>query len=131
MNNGFKFELSFTELLYGVVIGNAIARISSLEASKRNIFILVAIMIAIDDYAFWHLEQTNINYKKPWTSAAMFVTDAIILLSWYSMVIAADSYASVFFLCATVFFVLTTVWEIIFRTIPFKTEFLEMVIFRW
>ena len=71
-------KFTFTELLYGVVIGTAITRIGSLSLTKDTILLIVALVLVFDDYLLYHqdvqkIEGTGRNF------VSLFLFDMVVL----------------------------------------------------
>lgn len=74
-------KFTFTELLYGVVIGTAITRIGSLSLTKYTILLIVALVLVFDDYLLYHqdvqkIEGTGRHF------VSLFLFDMVVLAAW-------------------------------------------------
>lgn len=106
-------SFSFTELLYGIVIGIAIARIESFAVTRESALILVALLLAFEDYLVFHFEVESI----PDTGrnfVLLFCLDVLTLACWYSVVIASSYSISIFFTALAAYFFATTMWSTTF-----------------
>jgi hypothetical protein len=106
-------SVSFTELLYGVVIGAALQRIE-LGWSTKNILLILSLIIVIQDFFFYYhdipgLDLTN-SLKK---QRLLFVLDMLVLGAWYSLSLAEN--ITTFLVCLTIFFFIVSIWESFLR----------------
>jgi len=109
--------VTFTELLYSVVIGTAITRIDSLELTQANILLLVALLIIFDDYFLYHHAVTDVEHTSK-NAIGLFWLDMVVLLIWYAVAISTQYSLPVFFFCVSIFFISTSIWELIFSKEP-------------
>lgn len=109
--------ITFTELLYSVVIGTAITRIDSLVVSQSNVLLLVALLIVFDDYFLYHHEVVDIEYSGK-NAIGLFWLDMLVLLVWYAVSISTQYSVAAFFMCVATFFLSTSIWELIFSKEP-------------
>jgi len=98
-----------TEVLYGIVIANAIYELT-LEVNFRNATLLLALGILIADWVEYHLsvqgiEMSDLRY------AVMLVLDVTLLLVWYLLTTVPEGEFPVFILLTVVFFGLVGVWS--------------------
>ena len=106
-------KFTFTELLYGVVIGTAITRIGALALTQDTILLIVALVLVFDDYLLYHqdvqkIEGTGRNF------VSLFLFDMLVLASWYTLVLSTTYPMPVFLVCVAIFFAATSVWECLF-----------------
>lgn len=105
--------LSFTELVYGVVIGSAFTQFTGLELTARNGFLLVALFLILNDYLLYHHEARDIPSSGD-RVIPLFWFDMTVLLAWYGVVLAASRGAAVYLYAVSVFYAVTALWETVF-----------------
>lgn len=105
--------LSFTELVYGVVIGSAFSQFTGLEATTRNGFLLVALFLILSDYLLYHYEARGISSSGD-RVIPLFWLDMTVLVTWYGIVLAAARSAEIYLYAVAAFYATTAVWEAVF-----------------
>ena len=105
--------ITFTELLYSVVIGTAITRIESLSADRGNVLLILALVVVFDDYLLYHQKVDTIAYSGR-NEVLVFWLDMLVLGSWYCLSLAARGSLRSFWMSAALFFCATSVWEVVF-----------------
>ena len=116
-------SVSFTELLYGVVIGAALQRIK-LDLSQENILLVLSLIIITQDFFFYHLA---ISAKPPSNQPLLFLLDMLVLGAWYPLSLAQDIFT--FLSCLTIFFLIVSIWESLFgRSRPFRSHHVPVFI---
>lgn len=90
-NNGTSGKLSFTftELLYGVLIGAALQNVKGLLPIQENVLLLVAVILVADDYFHYHRDVKTINNSGK-AEIKIFFLDMLVLAAWYSLALAAQ-----------------------------------------
>ena len=64
VENGNKLiTISFTALLYGVVIDAALHRLHRLELTPPNLLLIIALILVIQDFFFYHEDMKALNLK--------------------------------------------------------------------
>jgi len=121
--NTFSRKLSFTDILYGVVISIAITRIS-LRFSTKNYMLLIALLILIDDWLDYHI---SISFEIESMNARMFlltfVIDISILLVWNLSTIAKPEQLTIYLFLLSIFYILALVWNFVTKITPIKRFF--------
>lgn len=115
--------LSFTELLYGVVIGAAVTRISALELTRETVLLLVALVLVFDDYLLYHQRVDTIAGTGR-NAVSLFLVDMLVLGAWHGLVLATNYTTSVFLAWVSVFFSATSIWDWLFSEGPFLRRLL-------
>lgn len=123
--------VSFTALLYGVVIDATLHRLHSLEPTITHVLILVALAIVVQDFFFYHEDMKMINdvFAKEAKAAAtpaerrvmeaerrrkernVFICDLLVLGAWFTLSLAASAPLRTYLLCLAIFFVSVGIWE--------------------
>jgi hypothetical protein len=106
-------KFTFTELLYGVVIGTAITRIGSLSLTQDTILLIVSLVLVFDDYLLYHEDVQNIEGTGR-NFVLLFLLDMVVLAAWYALVLSTAYAVPVFLTCVAVFFAATSIWEWLF-----------------
>jgi hypothetical protein len=106
-------SVTFTELLYCVVIGTAITRIESLAPSRPTILLWVALLLVFDDYFLYHREVSRIA-RSGRAATLLFWLDMLVLAVWYGLALSSREPIRFFLLWAALFFAATSLWEIAF-----------------
>lgn len=104
-------EIGFTEVLYGVVVANAIYQIE-FGLTVRNWMLILALGFILGDWieyqsAVRDAPETTGNY------VTAFVLDVVILIVWYLMTILASAELGWFLGIGAVFFFLQAVWDVL------------------
>lgn len=107
--------VTFTELIYGVVIGTAVTGVTGLELSAQMGMILLALAVVFDDYLLYHFEVQGIaasgrNFIK------MFVLDLVVLAAWYALYLSAADRPDLYWALLAFFFVTTSIWAMAFSS---------------
>jgi hypothetical protein len=102
-------SVGLTEVLYGVVIANAIYELGY-GLNFRNALLLFALGILVADWVEYQLstqalELSDLRYSM------MLVLDMLILLCWYLLTIVPEDMFSQFILLTGLFFGLVGVWS--------------------
>lgn len=105
--------LSFTDLVYGVVIGSAFNQFTGLEVSTQNALLLICLFIILNDYLLYHYEVREIPHSGQ-RVVTLFWLDMLVLLAWYGMVLASARSMDAFLLAVSGFYTMTAVWETVF-----------------
>ena len=58
-----SITISFTALLYGVVIDVTLHRIHSLSFSPSNVLLVIAVLLVIQDFFFYHEDMKSFNFR--------------------------------------------------------------------
>ncbi len=118
--NTFSRKLSFTDILYGVVISIAITRIS-LKFNAQNYMLLIALLILIDDWLDYHIslsfEIKSMNTKM---FLLTFIIDVSILLVWNLSAITKPEQLTTYFFLLSVFYTLALVWNFVTKITTIK-----------
>lgn len=109
MSGAESLQIGFTEVLYGVVVANAIYQLE-FELVFRNFMLLLAFTIILGDWieyqiALGDVPGTTSNY------VVAFVFDVVILVVWYFLTIVPASALDWFFIIASAFFLLQATWD--------------------
>lgn len=104
-----RLDIGFTEVLYGVVVANAIYQIE-FGLTLRNWMLILALGLILGDWieyqsAVRDAPETTGNY------VTAFVLDIVILIVWYLMTILASPDLHWFFGIGAVFFALQAAWD--------------------
>lgn len=110
---GLEEGLSFTDLLYGVVIGSAFGHFTGLEPSVQNGLLLVSLFLILDDYLLYHHEVRG-TARTGRRVVVLFWLDVLVLLAWYATVLAAGRSVEAFLLAVAGFYMTTALWEAVF-----------------
>src|SRR4029453_11890718 len=94
-----RITISFTELLYGVVIGAALQRVE-LSLSLKNILLILALIIVVQAFLFYHQDILDLD-PNPSKYRLTFVLDMLVLGSWYPLSLAPD--IVIFLCCLSIF----------------------------
>ncbi len=118
--NTFSRKLSFTDILYGVVISIAITRVS-LKFNTQNYMLLIALLILIDDWLDYHI---SLSFEIKSMNAKMFLLtfaiDISILLVWNLSTIAKPEQLTIYFFLLSIFYILALVWNFVTKITPIK-----------
>jgi hypothetical protein len=102
-------SVSFTELLYGVVIGAALQRIE-LSLSLKNVLLILSLIIVVQDFFFYYHDISDLDLtSSPKNQRLLFVFDMLVLGAWYSLSLAENIITFLF--CLIAFFLVVSVWE--------------------
>lgn len=106
---GDSLGIEFTDVIYGVVIGNAVLNLN-LEPSAGNLLLIVALVIIMDDWVSYRLsvqmaDPTGRNYLMA------FVLDMAILVTWYLSTTVDPHRVEIFLAVLGLFFFLQGVWD--------------------
>jgi hypothetical protein len=104
--------VTFTALLYSVVIGVAFQNISSLAWSEKNLLMVLALLVVFDDYFLYHHDIKKVPDTGP-NQIFVFWADIAVLAMWYGVSLATAYGHAVFFGYVAGFYGLTTFWEAI------------------
>ncbi len=109
MSDSAALQIGFTEVLYGVVVANAIYQLE-FALVFRNYMLLLAFAFILGD---WIEYQISLGEVPSGTSnyVAAFVLDVVILIVWYFLTIIPASELDWFFVIAGVFFLLQASWD--------------------
>jgi hypothetical protein len=102
--------LTFTALLYSVVIGLAFQRIDELRITEANVLMVIALVLIFDDYLLYTLEIPTIAAS----DFELFWWDIAALAIWYGLVLTTPEGVAPFFLVAGLFYALTSTWKAIY-----------------
>lgn len=102
-------HVEFTDVLYGVVIANAIYRLT-FGLTVGNAMVLLALAFVVDDWVAYRLsldevDPTARNY------AVALVLDVLVLVVWYLLTVVPTDSSVPFLLVAAAFFFLAGVWD--------------------
>jgi hypothetical protein len=125
-----RISISFTALLYGVVIDAALHRVHDTSFTPANVLLFAALIIVIQDFFFYHedLKRLNVTLAKAEMelppaqkleaereqmreTRTIFVFDVALLGAWYVLAVSADSTLQTYLLCLTAFFASVGVWN--------------------
>ena len=109
--SGAISKISFTDLLYAVVIGDSWLQIRDV-ISVKNYMLFLAYLMIFDDWIMYHVEVSD-SKKSTGMYMATYAMDVAILVTWYLMTIAPSLYPPIFLGAISLFFGLTMVWELI------------------
>lgn len=110
-----RLTLSFTDLIYGVVVGFAISSFT-LELRLSNLLLLGALVLILDDFVLYHVSAPAVD-ESGRNLLLMFLTDLVVLGCWHAVVLAAKSETlHLFWIATTIFYCSTAAWEFIFAT---------------
>jgi hypothetical protein len=103
-------RISFTEILYSVVIATALSRLS-FGVSLRNAMLLFAILILLSDWVEYiaGIEKTD----KSVSGMKIFAADMLVLLVWNTIAIIPSEKFFWYVTFLGVFFMSQQVWELI------------------
>jgi uncharacterized membrane protein YoaK (UPF0700 family) len=102
--------LSFTGLLYAVVIDAALHRLHDLSLSHENILLVVALLIVIQDYFFYYRDILELEHLKK-KASYIFWLDILVLGAWYALSLAAHLSTLGFTLYLCIFFLAVNIWD--------------------
>jgi hypothetical protein len=102
--------LSFTGLLYAVVIDAALHRLHDLSLSHENILLIVALLIVIQDYFFYYRDILKLEEMKK-KASYIFWLDILVLGAWYALSLAAHLSTLGFTLYLCIFFIAVNIWD--------------------
>lgn len=119
--SGTLSKISFTDLLYAVVIGDSWLQIRDVF-SVKNYMLFLAYLIIFDDWIVYHVEISD-SKKSSGMYMATYAMDVAILVTWYLITIATSLYPPIFLGMISLFFGLTTIWELIIN----RTEIRELL----
>ncbi len=108
---------SFTEVLYGVVIGFAIAGLETPWFTRHNALLLLALVLIFDDYLLYNTAVTRV-LRSGRSTILLFWLDVLVLLAWYALCLAGDESLPTYFVCVGLFFAVASLWEVIFTQGP-------------
>ncbi|HEV2762698.1 MAG TPA: hypothetical protein VGV38_06860 [Pyrinomonadaceae bacterium] len=130
-------NISFTALLYGVVIGVALDRFEDLTVSPVNILLIFSLFLIVQDFFFYHEDMKKINLslkkrqaedgrktdgpdkaervaaerKRRKNEWKIFLFDLILLAVWYGLCLAARSPLPRYLLWLSAFFLTVSLWN--------------------
>ncbi len=128
--NAFSRKLSFTDILYGVVISIAITRIS-LKFNIQNYMLLIALLILIDDWLDYHI---SLSFEIKSMNAKMFlltfIIDVSMLLVWNLSAITKPGQLTTYFFLLSIFYTLALAWNFVTKitTMLFKDSYFYLII---
>ena len=121
--NAFSRKLSFTDILYGVVISIAITRIS-LKLNTQNYMLLIALLILIDDWLDYHISLSfEIKSMDAKTFLLTFIIDVSMLLVWNLSAITKPEQLTTYFFLLSIFYTLALAWNLVTKITTIKGLF--------
>lgn len=143
--------ISFTALLYGVVIDASLHRFETLDWSPPNLLLAVALFIIVQDFFFYHEDMKRLNLllkaqalaaqaegktspadraRFEWTrrkeEIAIFLLDLLLLTAWYALSLSAHYPLPVYLTFLAGFFFTVCVWNAVGPDMPRWRRF-----FKW
>ncbi|HEX6369933.1 MAG TPA: hypothetical protein VF006_13520 [Longimicrobium sp.] len=139
-NGNRTIAVSFTALLYGVVIDASLHRVEHLALTPSNLLLFISLTLVVQDFFFYHEDMKRVNLqalerqirieKNPWYSEEyrrrkrvdvearrrrkerkIFFFDALLLATWYVLSLAAHEAVKTYLLWLAVFFISVAVWD--------------------
>ena len=100
----------FTEVLYGVVVANAIYELT-FAIELRNVLLLLAFAFIVGDWVEYQFSIEK-GVGTPWQYFKTLVLDVTILVVWYFLTIISVDRIEWFFAVSAVFFLLQYLWDV-------------------
>lgn len=137
-----KISISFTGLLYGVVIDAALHRFEEFRLTPANLLLLIALVIVIQDFFFYHLdlkeiggdlesreetapsedEKKRVRKRKGLIERIFFVFDILVLGTWFILALSAHEGSVLTYLYyLSTFFAFVYAWEFVKQRLYRKT----------
>ena len=104
-------KIEFTDILYGVVISNAISKLT-LRFTMEDFMRLFALFIIFDDWIDYHI-TTSLVEQSPNKYLVGYVFDILILITWYYVTITPSSQIGLYVFFIILFFFFSGVWDTI------------------
>lgn len=108
---------TFTEILYGVVVGFGITELEFPWFTRHNVLLLLAIVLIFDDYLLYTTAVRRVAHSER-NGILLSLFDMLVIVAWYAIALAVDEDLPTYFVCIAVFYALASVWEIIFSAGP-------------
>lgn len=118
-------SFSFTELLYGVLIGEALRHVHELSPSRSNLLLLITVILVADDYFGYHKQVKDLSASSE-KELKLFLLDMLVLSAWYSLALSSQYAGSqvdllvttingapitLYLIWLTLYYLAITVWE--------------------
>ena len=103
-------SVGFTEVLYGVVVANAIYELT-FAVELRNVLLLLAFAFIVGDWVEYQFSIEQ-GVETPWKYFKALVLDITILVVWYFLTIISVGRIEWFFAVSAAFFFLQYLWDI-------------------
>ena len=104
------FSIGFTEVLYGVVVANAIYELT-FAVELRNVLLLLAFAFIVGDWVEYQFSIEQ-GVETPWIYFKTLVLDITILVVWYFLTIISVDRIEWFFAVSAAFFFLQYLWDV-------------------
>lgn len=102
-------DIGFTEILYGVVVANAIYELT-FEVHLRNYMLVLALAFILTDWIEYQIATVDAGGTAQ-NYVIAFVLDVVILVIWYLLTILSAAQLEWYVAIAGVFFLLQGVWD--------------------
>lgn len=103
-------KITFTEILYSVVIATALTRLT-FEISLHNGMLLFGVLIILSDYVEYHVSLAITEETLP--TVRVFLGDITLLLVWNTLVIIPGHLFEWYVVFLIVFFITQQCWELL------------------
>ena len=139
-NGNRTIAVSFTALLYGVVIDAALHRVHELALTPENVLLVISLALVVQDFFFYHehMKRVNLQFlkstlanehdasltdeerkkkrikaeqRKRRKERRIFFFDAVLLGTWYALSLAAHEPLATYLLVLAVFFLSVALWD--------------------
>lgn len=110
MTESGGISIDFTNVLYGVVVANAIYQLD-FAISVHNAMLLFALGLIIGDWIEYRISVQKVH-ETARNYAVALVLDVIILIVWFLITIVPTGRIDWFFIGVAVFFFIQAVWDV-------------------
>lgn len=103
-------EVRFTEILYSVVIANALTKLT-FGLSLRNGMVFLAVLVILSDWVEYSAFLTEVGQST--STVRIFVADMLVLFVWNTLTIIPEDQFVWYVIIMAVFFATQHVWELV------------------